>query len=327
MPEYVIGVDGGGTKTGAALLNLRGEVISYSEAGPSNHHNVGVEKSRRTIEEACVQAIKRAGIDAKDVRIVVASLAGLDCSLDFKAMENAVENFPIGRIILVHDSMAALYATNAGRESAIIIAGTGSSTAGINSRGEYARAGGWGYLLADEGSGFYIAKRGVAAALLEYEGRGPSTMITRLLIEKLNAKTPDEIIWHVYTRGMSIVEFARLAPLVTEAAVKGDEVAMRILCDAGKELANTVSGVIKRLGMESDKFPIGLIGGVFKAGGLVTKPLEEKVRTVAPKAYLTSPRFPPVAGSSLIALEKAGVEIDDELLSSIERTLREQGLQ
>ncbi|MEM2276451.1 MAG: BadF/BadG/BcrA/BcrD ATPase family protein, partial [Thermoproteota archaeon] len=172
--KYVIGVDGGGTKTGTALLTTEGEIVSYVEKGPSNHHNVGVEKARKTVEEACLEVVRKAGVSSRDVEIVVASMAGLDCSLDFKALEEAMAGFPIGRIILVHDSMAALYATNAGRESAIIIAGTGSSTAGINSRGEYARAGGWGYLLADEGSGFYIAKRGVVAALMEYEGRGPS---------------------------------------------------------------------------------------------------------------------------------------------------------
>ncbi|MEM2088822.1 MAG: BadF/BadG/BcrA/BcrD ATPase family protein [Thermoproteota archaeon] len=323
--RYVVGVDGGGTKTAAVLLTVDGKIVSRSETGPSNHHNVGVERARKAIEEACIEAVRTAGVETKDVEIVVASLAGLDCNLDFKVMEETVRGFPIGRITLVHDSMAALYATNAGRESAIIIAGTGSSTAGINKRGEYARAGGWGYLLADEGSGFYIAKKGVAAALLEYEERGPRTMITRLLMEKFNAKTPDEIIWHVYTKGISIVEFARLAPLVTEAAMKGDEVAIRILRDAGVELANTVSGVIRRLRMEEDEFPIGLIGGVFKAGGLVTKPLEETIRAIAPKAYLTSPRLPAVAGSSLIALEKAGVEINSEILSNIERTLKEKG--
>ncbi len=324
--EHVIGIDGGGTKTQAALLRLNGEVVSHDETGPSNYHNVGVEQARRTLEEACVKVIRKAGVEVGSVKIVVASLAGLDCSLDFKAMQNAVEEFPIGSIMLVHDSMAALYATNAGRESTIIIAGTGSATAGINSRGEYARAGGWGYILGDEGSGFYLAKRGIVAALLEYEERGPETMITSLLLERFNAKTPDEIIWHVYTGGMSITEFARLAPLVTEAALRGDSVAISILRDAGRELANTVSGVIRRLKMEEDEFPIGLIGGVFKAGRLVTGPLEEAVHKVAPKAYLTSPRFPPVIGSSLIALEKAGVKISDEVLANTQRTLRLAGV-
>jgi len=321
--KHVIGIDGGGTKTQVALLRLNGELASHDETGPSNYHNVGVKQARRTLEEACMKVIRKAGIDAKDVEIVVASLAGLDCSLDYKAMEEAVEGFPIGRIMLVHDSMAALYATNAGKESAIIIAGTGSATAGINSRGEYARAGGWGYILGDEGSGFYLAKRGIVAALLEYEERGARTMITSLLLKKFNAKTPDEIIWHIYTGGMGVTEFAKLAPIVTEAALNGDEVAVRIMQDAGRELANTVSGVIKRLKMEDDEFPIGLIGGVFKAGRLVTGPLEEAVHTVAPKAYLTAPRFPPVAGSSLIALEKAGVKINSEILSNVERTLKE----
>lgn len=325
--KYVIGIDGGGTKTQAALLRLNGEVASHGETGPSNYHNVGVEQARRALEEACLKVIRKAGVEAKDVGVVVASLAGLDCSLDFKAVEDALEGFPIGSITLVHDSMSALYATNAGRESAIIIAGTGSATAGINSRGEYARAGGWGYILGDEGSGFYLAKRGIVAALLEYEERGPKTMITSLLLKRFNAKTPDEIIWHVYTGGISITEFARLAPLVTQAALDDDSVAVSILRDAGRELANTVSGVIRRLKMEGDEFPIGLIGGVFKAGRLVTGPLEEAVHKVAPKAYLSSPRFPPVIGSSLIALEKAGVKISDEVLGNTERTLKEQGLQ
>ncbi|MBO3840212.1 MAG: BadF/BadG/BcrA/BcrD ATPase family protein [Thermoproteota archaeon] len=320
--KYVIGVDGGGTKTGTALLTTEGEIVSYVEKGPSNHHNVGVEKARKTVEEACLEVVRKAGVSSRDVEIVVASMAGLDCSLDFKALEEAMAGFPIGRIILVHDSMAALYATNAGRESAIIIAGTGSSTAGINSRGEYARAGGWGYLLADEGSGFYIAKRGVVAALMEYEGRGPSTLITKLLMERLNAKTPDEIIWHVYTKGMSIVEFARLAPLVSEAARNGDRVAIGILRDAAKELANTLGGVIRKLRMEDDEFPIGLIGGVFKAGELITNPLKDEIKKLAPHAYLTSPRFPPVAGACLIALEKMGVRITGDILRSVEETLK-----
>jgi len=322
MLRYVIGVDGGGTKTGAALLTVDGEIVSYAEKGPSNYHNVGVEKARKAVEEACLEAIGNAGIESRDVEVVVASMAGLDCSLDFKALEEAMAGFPIGRLILVHDSMSALYATNFGRESAIIIAGTGSSTAGINSRGEYARAGGWGYLLADEGSGFYIAKRGIVAALMEYEGRGPSTLITKLLLDRLNAKTPDEIIWHVYTKGMSIVEFARLAPLVTEAAKSGDEVAIGILRDAGRELANTVGGVIRRLRMENDEFPIGLIGGVFKAGELVINPLNDEVKKFAPRAYLTFPRFPPVAGACLIALEKAGVELTDDILRKVDETLK-----
>lgn len=325
--KYVIGIDGGGTKTQAALLRLNGEVVSHDEAGPSNYHNVGVEQARRVLEEACMKVIRKAGVDARSVETVVASLAGLDCSFDFKAMQDAVEGFPIGSITLVHDSMAALYATNAGRESTIIIAGTGSATAGINSRGEYARAGGWGYILGDEGSGFYLAKRGIVATLLEHEERGPKTMITSLLLKRFNAKTPDEIIWHVYTGGMSITDFARLAPLVTEAALNGDDVAISILRDAGRELANTVGGVIRRLKMEDDEFPIGLIGGVFKAGRLVKEPLEEAVHKVAPKSYLTSPRFPPVIGSSLIALEKAGVEMNSKVLSNTGRTLRDQGLE
>ncbi|MBO3800129.1 MAG: hypothetical protein FGF52_03650 [Candidatus Brockarchaeota archaeon] len=320
--KYVIGVDGGGTKTEAVLLTTDGEIVSYVEKGPSNHHNVGIEKARKTVEEACLEVVRKAGVSSRDVEIVVASMAGLDCSLDFKALEEAMAGFPIGRIILVHDSMAALYATNAGGESAIIIAGTGSSTAGINSRGEYARAGGWGYLLADEGSGFYIAKKGVVAALMEYEGRGPSTLITKLLMERLNAKTPDEIIWHVYTKGMSIVEFAKLAPLVTEAARNGDKVAIGILCDAARELANTLGGVIRKLRMVDDEFPIGLIGGVFKAGELITNPLKDEIKKLAPRAYLTSPRFPPVAGACLIALEKIGVRLTGDILRSVEETLK-----
>ncbi|MGQ9479537.1 MAG: N-acetylglucosamine kinase [Thermoproteota archaeon] len=319
--DYVIGIDGGGTKTQAALFKTSGEAVSQAEAGPSNHHNVGVKQARRVLEEVLVEAVRKAGVDRGSVRIVVASLAGLDCSLDFSAMEEAVVNFPI-KILLVHDSMGALYATNAGRESAIIIAGTGSSTAGMNSRGEYARAGGWGYLLADEGSGFYIAKMGIVASLLEYEGRGPSTMITSLLLKRFNARTPDEIIWYVYVKGMSTVEFARLAPLVTDAAKAGDEVAVNILRDAGRELAKTLSGVIRKLRMENDDFPVGLIGGVFKAGELITKPLGEAIREVAPSAYLTYPRFQPVVGASLIALEKAGVKITDDVLNVVEETWR-----
>jgi len=118
----------------------------------------------------------------------------------------------------------------------------------------------------------------------------------------------------VYVKRISVADIASLAPLVVKAAKEGDKIALNILNSAAKELALAATAVIRKLRMEKDDFDVGTIGGVFKAGNLILEPLKNEILKVAPKAKITTPKFEPVIGAVILALERLGVKIDEKML-------------
>ena len=317
----IIGIDGGATKTIAVALDTENWRIHRGLSGPSNYHLVGLEGMSRAIEESVFRALEGLNLVGRDVDVMTIGLAGLDTSYDFKVVRDFLEDRNLARnLYLVHDTVNALYGALSGRPGVVVIAGTGSVAAGINSRGEYVRCGGWGYLLGDEGSAYDIGRRGLVAVLREYDGRGRKTVLTEYILDKLKIHSPDEIVKKVYIEGMGVREIASLAPLVTQAAIEGDEVAMDIVKESMKALAELVYTVINRLGMHGEEIEVGLIGGVFRAGRVVVEVFEEELKKLEPGVKLITPRWPPEVGALLHACEKVGIDIH-KVLVLLERIL------
>jgi len=199
----------------------------------------------------------------------------------------------------------------------VVISGTGSIAYGENERGETARAGGWGWRLGDEGSGYDIGHRALIAALRDRDGRGPSTLLTESIRGALGLGNLDDLIDLTYGGNMGSLEVAALAGLVGEAAGEGDNVALRILEGAGVELGVSASAVIGRLGLTGG-FTLGLVGGVFKLGSLIRDSLERSVRRTAPGCVISRPRFPPEVGAALLALRDVGIEFDNGFLDTMD---------
>jgi N-acetylglucosamine kinase-like BadF-type ATPase len=219
--ELYVGVDGGATKTLAVAADREGRVVGVGESGPSNYHVVGLDGAVENINTAVKQAIAAAGRETAEV--VTLGLAGMDTSHDFKIFEEKAAPRVAGRRVFVrHDAEIALVGATLGEPGVIVIAGTGSVAGARNRRGEYARCGGWGHLLGDEGSAYFIAREALRAVLWAFDGRGPSTQLTEPVLKALGVASPDEILIKVYGERMSVREIARLAPLVTEAAKRGD---------------------------------------------------------------------------------------------------------
>ena len=131
--------------------------------------------------------------------------------------------------------------------------------------GKARRAGGWGYLLGDEGGGFWIGRAALSAVVRQFDGRGPVTTLTELVLAEMRLATPSELIHAIYDRGLQRSLVAGLARVVQQAMHAGDAVAAHILARAAEELVGAAASVVTRLGMRGDVFPTILAGRNFSS--------------------------------------------------------------
>lgn len=316
----VVGFDGGATKTKAVIATLDGGVVSSGLGGPSNYHVVGIDGAKRAILESFQAAMAQVG-EPSTIEVAVAGLAGLDCRHDEVVLGQELPKTGIAKkFLVVHDSRNALYGATGGAAGVIVIAGTGSVSAGTDGDGNTARVGGWGNILDDVGSGYEIARKALTAALYSFDGRLPKTMLEERILMALGVESIDDIIRKVYAERMSVTDIAALAPVVTKAAQEGDAVAAKIVEEAVQGLASMINTVIRRLAMQGRSFPVATIGGVFKAGEIVTGPLTKAVNAVAPKAHIGKPMMGPWLGSVLVALEEYHSRLSPQLVDVVRRT-------
>jgi N-acetylglucosamine kinase-like BadF-type ATPase len=187
----------------------------------------------------------------------------------------------------------------------VIIAGTGSIAYGRDAAGRAARAGGWGYLLGDEGGGFWIGRAALTAVVRQFDGRGPVTLLTDLVLAQMSLSNPAELIPAVYEHPSQRRAIAAIATLVQKASDAGDAVAAEILARAGAELTGAAASVIARLGMRGDVFRVVLSGGIFRALPSLAIDVTERLSEVAPRAEAHVLTVEPAVGAVRLALAAA----------------------
>lgn len=306
--DYIVGIDGGASKTIVLLVDREGSIRAIRESGPANYHTVGLEVAIDHIAEVMNSALTEAHItDFKNV-LVIMGLAGIDRPKDEERMRQLLlhrfDSLNNTSLVLVNDAYIALVGAVKGEHGVVVNAGTGVIAMGINSARKSARAGGWGYLLGDEGGGYWIGKQALKAVLRGYDGRGRTTILCDLIKKHFSLDQMEDILEVVYNRKLAPQEIASLTPLVFEGAEAEDKVAISILERAGQELGLSARAVIERLDMAGEEFKLATIGGVFK--GNYTKPLMDSfakvVRKVAPHCQIIEPAYPPEVGAILVGL-------------------------
>ena len=322
MPKgHVLGVDGGGSATRSVIISTKGEVLATAEAGPSNPITIGAERALANILEAVDEASTRCGVH--EFLASRLGVAGTDRSrLRQELLDGMHPSF--GDTAIVSDAASALAGGTGCRPGVVVIAGTGSIAYGENRLGETARAGGWGWKLGDEGSGYTIGLKAILTALRAQDGRSPETVLKQKIVSHLGLGRLEGIIDWVYEPGREPRDIAYLVPLVREAEAEGDEAAALVMAEAGAELGFVANAVIRRLGM-SGEFPVSLNGGVFKQPSGYIIAFEEVVRREAPECALIKPRMPPLLGSGLLALKSLRVTIDEALLQRVDKSYRGLG--
>lgn len=260
MP-YVLGIDAGGTKTVGLLADETGRVLAESRGSGANlqvHGELEVEKVFHGVIEAL-------GTDHV-IAAVCLGIAGVDRPHDQEVIRGILRRLGHReRARVVNDAVIALVAGSPDRFGIVLLAGTGSIAYGQDPSGRSARSGGYGFLLADEGSGYWLGHQALRAAVRATDGRGPQTLLEPLVFEVMEVGSVDDLIPRVYEKGLAKQQVAALAAVVQKAAEQGDPLAEELLEAAARELALSARAVAGRLALGEAPYPVVLAGGAFKA--------------------------------------------------------------
>jgi N-acetylglucosamine kinase-like BadF-type ATPase len=292
MARLLLGVDGGATKTRALLADLDGRVVGAGTAGSSNYQSVGLEQAVAAIIEAVRGAFADAGLamERDEVAVVCFGLAGVDRPDDRERLSGRLERERLGRrMVIVNDSELVLAAGCPDGWGVALISGTGSICFGRAPDGRTARAGGWGYILGDEGSGFDIAVQALRLATRTADGRANAPGLLRAALDFWGLDAPEQLIELIYQREAGAPgSVARFATRVLELAEAGDPDARRMLERAADDLALHVATVARRLGLERP--PVAFGGGVLRASTMLRQAIYERAGVpLGPPAVVDDP--------------------------------------
>jgi N-acetylglucosamine kinase-like BadF-type ATPase len=299
---YVIGIDGGGTKTEVALADSRGRILNLTKTGPSSPRNLGIEKTAENLAEV-INKIK----GSKKINLIFIGLPAVEEEYKNKKEEikreilKRLKNFD-GKLIVESDQLVAFSSGTGEKDGIVLISGTGCVCHGWWGDKE-AKASGWGW-LADEGSGFWVGQKGFQAILKELDDRRPKTLITKLLFNEWGLKNQDDLLNKIYLN-YSIRQISLISKIVDKAANKGDKIAKSIMEETVKELAISAITVIKKLSFQKQKFPIVLVGGIFNS-----KTFKKEVKKIAKKIKFLKPKNSPVIGAVKLAIGNLKFEIE-----------------
>ena len=300
---HVLGIDAGGTKTVCLLADERGQVLSDARAGGANLQAAGELEVEKVLH-----AVMEEAIGERDLKpdAICLGIAGVDRESDAAAVRAIMRRIGLkARTLVVNDALIALVAGAGEQPGVVIVAGTGSIAYGRDAANRAARAGGWGYILGDEGGGFWIGRAALHAVVREYDGRGPTTLLTGLVLADMQLASPTELIHAVYAGGLHRNAIAGVAAVVQRAADAGDAVAADIIRRASVELSVAAASVITRLAMRGDQFPILLAGGVFGGVPALVSQVALRLGEVAPRSEVRRLDVEPAAGAVALALAAA----------------------
>ena len=300
---HVLGIDAGGTKTVCQLADEQGSVIAESRSTGANLQAVGELEVEKVLHEVMEEAIGDRDIVPAAICL---GIAGVDRPDDAAVVRGIMKRIGYkARVLVVNDALVALEAGAPGEPGVVIISGTGSISYGRNAQGVAARSGGWGYVLGDEGSGYWIGRAALRAVLREADQRGPATALTPRLLAHFGVQRPQELIHEVYHTNLKPSAIGALSQCVHEAFASGDEVAIGILRGAADELEASAMSVVRRLGMVGQTFPFILAGGIFKAVPWLNDELSRRLPIVARQSRVELLGREPATGAVWLALQEA----------------------
>ena len=294
--RHVIGIDAGGTKSVGLLANERGEVLAKAIAGGANllmHGELVVEKSLFQL------------IDALDASVPIDALclgiAGVDRPGEEEVIRGILRRLGVRREVrIVNDAIVALVAGAPDGVGIVVVAGTGSIACGVDREGRRARSGGWGYLLGDEGSAFWLGHAAVRLGIRAADGRGPATTLYDRICGHLEISEQSGLVEWFYDQELSRHRVARLAGIVEEAAREGDATADRLLDQAARHLVRAAKAVERQLGFGSS-YPLVLAGGVYRACPSLYGRVEKKLDLELARVVRLEEE--PATGAVTLALE------------------------
>jgi len=299
----VLGIDAGGTKTVCLLADDHGSVIAEARGVGANLQAAGELQVEKVLHQVMEEAIGDRLIVPTAICLGIAGVDRPDDSAVVRAIMKRIGYK--ARVLVVNDALVALEAGAPRQPGVVVISGTGSICYGRNAAGEAARSGGWGYVLGDEGSGYWIGRAALRAVLRQADKRGPSTALTPMLLEHFGVEQPQGLIHEVYHTNLKPAAIGALARSVQSAFAVGDDAAIGILRAAANELESGALSVARRLGMVGQPFTFILAGGIFRAVPWLQEELQRRLPVAAPRSDVRLLDVEPAEGAVALALEEA----------------------
>jgi glucosamine kinase len=300
---YYLGIDGGGSKTTCAVGDET-SVLASAVSGPSNFTRVGEARAREALHDAIRQCCTAARIDLRRVHRACVGVAGAGREEVAHTVRKIIAELIAGEIEVVGDMQIALRAALGKGPGVVVIAGTGSIAYGRDVEGRTARAGGWGFAISDEGSAHWIGRMAIAAVLRaadesagDREAQGTSPLFREMKsIWKLDS-------FEQLARAANMnPDFAALLPAVVSASDAGEELARQVLRQAGRELADLASIVVRQLFPQGDgAIPLAMVGGVFRHAVIAREVFCDTVHKRDSRIEVSQEVVEPVAGALQMA--------------------------
>jgi N-acetylglucosamine kinase-like BadF-type ATPase len=268
-----VGIDGGGTRTTAVALDDTGAAIARVVGGASLVHPNHPLDGAGHLGDMVRLVLREAGSDAP-ARGLCCGLAGAGRAEVRDGLRAALSELGVAsHVTVIGDAEAALYDAFGSGPGALVIAGTGSAAWSRNANGRSARAGGWGRLLGDEGSGYTIGLSALRAVVRAFDGRIEPTLLSTEILSTIGVAAPEHLV--PWAAAASKADIAGLAPVVARAAEQGDAAATGIVEKAASDLAELVRAAVERNGPWTGAIRLALTGGLIAPGG----PLRERAWT------------------------------------------------
>ncbi len=302
--KYLIVFDCGATKTDCALADINGNILYTTTGGAANFLVSGTEGTSGIIMSLLNDCIKKFNTDYSEIENIVIGAAGAGRKKDAEKLESSLldifssDGIKIKSLKVVSDAQIALEGAFPNEAGCILIVGTGSIIYGKDENGNIYRAGGFGRLIGDEGSGFSIGRKGLQAVAKYYDDRGDETLIVKLIKEKYFIKTADELIAKVYKEKFDI---ASIAEIVIIAAKNEDQIAHHILLEETDELIHHISTMMKK--MDTIDLRVSFAGSLILNNNIYSDMLRDKINTSLPSVKIVAPKHSPIEGAILLAKE------------------------
>lgn len=296
----VIGIDAGGSKTVCLVSDAEGHVIAEARGPGANLQSAGELEVEKVLHEVTTEAM--AGLPLPPAALCL-GMAGVDRPNDGRVLRGILARLWRGtRVLVVNDALIALEAGAADQAGIVLIAGTGSIAYGRDAFGHAARAGGWGHVLGDEGSGFWLGRQALRAILRATDHRGPATELAPRVMAHFGVARAQDLVHPIYEGGMKPKAIAALAVIVGEVAATGDSVATHIMDVGADELASSAASVARRLSLQDTPIPLPLAGGVFRAVPGVRERVMQRLAAMLPHARPELLSAEPAVGALSLAV-------------------------
>lgn len=323
---YVLGIDGGGTKTAGVIAKSDGQIIAEATVGPTNPNSVKATTLEENIVALVNSLMKQEEQIFNKVKHIFAGMSGVGHETAKNKIKDLIQKTMPHKVEVTvdNDAIIALYSGTLGKPGIVQISGTGSITYGVNEEGKRDRIGGWGYLIGEKGSGYALGNDALNIAFSVHDGYTYSTELYERLLNKFNTASLPDIIPSIYGADNPREKIASLSREVMLAADNGDEMAKKIMHHHGQYMGEAIGLLASRLFPNEQTIPIVLAGGLFKRIDLLEDSILKALTEANIRTNIIVPQINPVGGAVVAALQSKNISVDATFLTLFNQ-INEQG--